>query len=396
MAKVQKHSKSSLGLIWSETKSRWALNFILVFIIVGILSPFLANRVPIICQQEGKISMPIFLSNLQHLSKYDLKTAEFDWYIGPLIPYKFDQIDRKNSNSISPFESQEVTSLYYRHWLGTDILGRDVLAGLIHGTWIALLVGLFSSLVAVFLGLLLGGLAGYYGDYGLKLNRLTITYLFLLSVFLIYYINYFSLSIGFWLFLILLCLPIYFIEGLKLAPKRWNVAIPMDLIIFRIIELYKTIPELIILLVLLGLLGQGSLIVIVLIIGFIRWVSTARFVRAEILVVKRSSYVLAAKASGSGGLQIFLKHILPNALRPVFVNLAFGFSVAILLESTLSFLGLGLGIDQVTWGSLLSEARRDFSAWWLALIPGGVIFIIIASFNILAERINQILNPKEL
>jgi peptide/nickel transport system permease protein len=162
----------------------------------------------------------------------------------------------------------------------------------------------------------------------------------------------------------------------------------------RFIEVFKTIPALILLLALIAIISKPSILTLILTLAFLLWPTVARFSRAEMLRIREEDYINSAKILGLSDIKIILTHALPNALGPIMVVIAFGISGAILLEATLSFLGLGLALDDVSWGSMLSEARQNFKAWWLALFPGIAIFFTVASFNIIGDRIQSILKSK--
>ena len=132
----------------------------------------------------------------------------------------------------------------------------------------------------------------------------------------------------------------------------------------------------------------------IIIISIIGWPKFARLVRAEILQIKNLEYIESAKSIGLSDFQIILKHALPNAITSVISITAFAISGAILLESTLSFLGLGIPLDQVSWGSMLADARVNFSSWWLALFPGLAIFFVLVSFYIIGNQLNEKMNAR--
>jgi peptide/nickel transport system permease protein len=131
------------------------------------------------------------------------------------------------------------------------------------------------------------------------------------------------------------------------------------------------------------------------IIGLIGWTSIARFIRAELLRIRNLSYIEAARAMGFSEFQILLKHAIPNALGPVLITLAFGIASAILLESTLSFLNIGVSDEDVSWGKLLSYARQREEAWWLAVFPGLAIFITVTIFNLIGEGLSDAFENRE-
>ncbi|CAG0899521.1 unnamed protein product, partial [Darwinula stevensoni] len=201
----------------------------------------------------------------------------------------------------------------------------------------ALWIGLMSMSIATFIGVLLGALAGYFGDNGLKISRIQII------------LNILILPLAyFWAF----------------------VKIPLDVLIMRMVEIFNAIPKLLLLLALIAVVEKPSTTYIIIIIGLLSWTSITKFVRAELLRIRALPYIEAARAIGMSEWRIIFAHALPNALPPVLITISFGIASAILAESSLSFLGLGLPIDTVTWGSMLEKAREYYPAWWLAFFPG--------------------------
>ena len=386
------------------TGDRWikyAIRLLSIILFTSLFHKFIANDLPIIAKSEDGISIPILSDYFQSMGgerKIQFnQEVNYQWAIFPLIPYRDKTMDKNNTGSISPFDQQNVSSLRYRHWLGTDQLGRDVLAGLIYGLATAMKVGFYSGLISLILGLFLGGVAGYFGDHTLKWNGVGIVFS-LLIIFLLWYVGRYyvfsnSLILGFFMMIVFaLILALILRWTQTLGFKKFNI--PMDLMIVRFMEVFKSIPVLIFLIAILGLMKSASIWNVIILIGIIRWPSIARYVRAEMLVVKNEDYIRSVKALGSDNWRIIWKHALPNIISPILVSVAFGFAIAILLESSLSFLGIGVPLDEVTLGSMLSEARKDFSAWWLALFPGLVIFILLACFNMLGQRIEEYYNPR--
>jgi len=310
-----------------------------------------------------------------------------------LIPYSASSIDKANRN-VSPLGSQDVSSLRYRHWLGTDPIGRDVLAGIISGTNVAVRVGFFTVLLSLIIGFIFGYLSGYLGDIGFKLSRLDLLLLTIIMLLSIFYIIYGQGLLRLAAILVLIA-TIIFASHRSDTNLSNGVHIPFDLIIMRILELFKSIPGLFFILVLLTIFKKPSIMSVVIVIVAVRWPSITRYLRAEILKIKEQDYVIADRALGLPEWRIFTHTVLPMAISPVLIISAFGFASAILLESTLSFLGIGVPPDVVTWGSLLNLARNNFSSWWLAFFPGLMIYGVIFLFNSIGDRMDARLRGRK-
>lgn len=163
--------------------------------------------------------------------------------------------------------------------------------------------------------------------------------------------------------------------------KKHNV--PIDMLLLKVIEIRKSFPGIFILLALVSLFAVPSIWNIVFIIALLGWTEFARFARAETLAVKEENYILSVKVLGFSDVRILVVHILPNILPTLIVMVCFSIGSAVLLESTLSFLGIGLPVEEVTWGKMMAEGR-NMNAWWLVVFPGLAIFILILSLNTLA------------
>lgn len=216
--------------------------------------------------------------------------------------------------------------------LGTDTLGRDVAAGLAHGARVSLIVGLVSTLVALLIGVPLGAVAGWFGGW-------------------------------------------------------------VDEIAMRFTEFFQTIPSFALAIVLVAIL-QPSLATITLAIAIVSWPPVARLVRAEVLSLKSREFVDAARLAGLSDARILLGQVLPNALSPIIVMASLMVATAILLESSLSFLGLG-DPNVMSWGYMIGAARTVIrSAWWLSFFPGVAILLTVLALNLIGEGLNDALNPR--
>ncbi len=173
-----------------------------------------------------------------------------------------------------------------------------------------------------------------------------------------------------------------------------RVSVPVDLILSRFIEVMVSIPVLFLIISISSIVSHPSIYIVMMIIGLTSWTGIARFIRAEMLRIRSLEYIEAARALGYSEGRVILRHAIPNALSPVLITIAFGIAAAILIESTLSFLGVGVSPETVTWGSLLAEARQSPSAWWLAILPGTAIFLTVTIFNLIGEALTDALDPK--
>jgi len=219
------------------------------------------------------------------------------------------------------------------HLFGTDQIGRDVLSRMLHGGRISLAVGFVSVGISAFIGITLGSLAGYNGGV-------------------------------------------------------------VDAVIMRIVDLMLVFPRLFLLLAVLAFL-KPSIWIIMVVIGLTSWMGTARLVRAEFLSLKEREFVVWSQSIGARGYRIIWRHILPNAMAPVLVAMTLGIPAAILLESSLSFLGLGVQPPHATWGNILTEGKDTIElAWWLSVYPGMAILFTVLSYNLLGEGIRDALDPR--
>jgi len=220
-----------------------------------------------------------------------------------------------------------------RHWLGTDQIGRDVLSRMLYGARVSLAVGFVSVGIATVIGIALGAAAGYHGGM-------------------------------------------------------------VDAGVMRLVDLMLVFPRFFLLLAVLAFL-KPSIWTIMAVIGLTGWMGVARLVRAEFLALKEREFVVWSQSIGASALRIIWRHILPNAMAPVLVAMTLGIPAAILTESGLSFLGLGVRPPYATWGNILNEGKEVIElAWWLSIYPGLAILITVLSYNLLGEGIRDALDPR--
>ena len=396
--------------------SKWSLRILIVLLFIALFSDFIANEKPLYCQIDGATSFPVFKDYLvktnltnwpPQLLNIDWRNADYDKVIFAPVPYSATTMDLNNTGYKSPFDQQKVKSKRFWHWLGTDKLGRDTLAGMISGTRTAMLVGVIAMSIATIIGLFFGTIAGYFGDEKFKLSRAKLLMniiAFLFAIFFAFIARQYIISEGNTLLELLKSLLIFILvfvlfnllaKLFEIIPFLKNeVKVPLDILVMRLIEVVNSIPGLLFLLALLAIIKHPSILYVMLFIGLLRWTGIARFVRAELLRIRNLKYIEATQAFGFDSFHIILKHAIPNAITPVLITLAFGIASAILVEAFLSFLGIGVGPEEVTWGSMLSHARTNFSAWWLAIFPGIAIFITVTIFNLIGEGLTNALSRK--
>ncbi len=318
-------------------------------------------------------------------------------FIPAFIPYSATQTDLDNV-TVSPFQQQNVASLYHRHWLGTDNLGRDVTSGIINGTRTALLVGFGGSLIALLLGTLIGVIAGYFGDHSLRFRLGALIgwlVVFSLSFFLFdawveqdrsFLIGSILLKFftGFALFVLVKTDKLF----RNVPILKTYITLPADLVLMRFTEIIQAIPIILWLMAAVAVSQKPfSVNGLMILLGITSWMNFARLARAETLRIRQQDFIEAANVLGLSPVKIILKHILPNILSPLLLSATFAVAGGILFEALVSFIGLGLPPEQVTWGSLLSAARNDSSAWWLAVFPGlAIFFTVYALYKIGHEK----------
>lgn len=398
---------------WSYVKRQFKKNkralfslYVVGFMaLIAIFADVLANEKPIVCKYEGKTYFPIFneylvdlkigkpYAELNNISWID---ADFDFAIRPPIPYSPNTQDILNFGFVSPFEKQDVKNLRWRHWLGTESIGRDVLSALIHGTRIAFMVGLVSMSIASVIGILLGSIAGFFGDNRLKASRATL-FMFIITGFFGFFYAFTFGKILLGIIIILVSFILAYFLGFILKPIPFfkkKIAIPVDILIQRLIEVLVSIPGLFLIIAIIAI-AKPSIFLVMVVIGLTSWTEIARFIRAELLKVRSLEFIEAAEALGYPKWRILLRHAIPNSVGPVLITIAFGIAAAILIESFLSFLGLGIPPETLTWGKLLSLAGGGKSELWVAIFPGFAIFLTVTLFNLIGEGLTDALDPRQ-
>jgi peptide/nickel transport system permease protein len=340
------------GEAWRQFRKRrlamlavWYVGFLTV---VAFCAPLIAGTKPIICKYKGSIYFPamgyywpswenpVFAKDkFRRVYPKNLKEKDPDsWAIWPLVyqdPYRRVRDDEWPGRPGNPTGDDGRPSQV--NWFGTTQQGLDVFAVMVHGTMIALLVGIVSEGIAASIGITFGALAGYFGGW-------------------------------------------------------------VDTLLGRVLEVVMCVPSLILILALIAIIDKATIWHIMIVIGVTGWTGIARLTRAEFLRLRETEFVAAARALGAGPVRIIFRYILPNALAPILVPISFGIASAILIESGLSFLGFGPPPPNPSWGTLLNAGRQNLQLWWLTWFPGLGVFFAVLAYNLIGEGLQEATDPR--
>lgn len=317
------------------------LALVLAMFAAAFFAPLLANKQPIATRYDGRLYFPALYDTLHNIpftekllpkpSPFRLATFQFkeeyrpergDWALWAPVPWGPREI------ATDPLQPPSED-----HPLGTDEVGRDLLARLIHGASVSMQVGFISMGIAAVIGLLLGALAGYAGG--------------------------------------------------------WT-----DVLISRFIEIVMCFPTFFLILAILAWFPPRIENVMI-VIGLTSWTAIARYTRGEYLKLRQQEYALAARALGAGPLRIVVRHLMPNSLAPVMVSVTFGIASAILVEAALSWLGFGVQPPQPSWGNILRSGYDHlFSAPHMILPPCVAIFVAVLAFNLVGDTLRDVIDPR--
>jgi peptide/nickel transport system permease protein len=320
------------GFVWQQFRRKKlnmvGLGAIVLLLLLAVFADFMAARLPIVLHFQGDTYWFPNVTDPPELRAWDCNSLrdaleEEDWAIFPLVPWgpNQDDLSMAGASARAPDGS---------HPLGTDSFGRDVFAGLVHGTRIALSVGFVAVGLYVLLGILIGASSGYFG-----------------------------------------------------GSIDWTFS--------RITEVMLSFPTFFFILTIQGLLPSTSILQLMVVT---RWTDVSRLVRGEVLRVVTNDYVMAARATGATSARIILRHVLPNAIGPVLVAASFGVAGAVLIEAALSFLGVGTNVATPSWGRLLNDARATNYPWWTTFYPGIALFVTLTAYNVVGEGLRDAIDPR--
>ena len=324
--------------------TRAGLSLFAIFALLAVLAPCLAGGEPLLVVSSWGIQMPALRDALAPLPRAGPRAPVEQpppgaWILGTLVPHDPLAVDL----------AARLTPPGRAHWLGTDEVGRDVLARLIHASRPSLLVAGLATALSLVLGIPIGAAAGYTGGRAdLLLSRLIEA----------------TLSIPALVLLLLM-------STLALPPPSGAAGPP-------------------------GTPGAArSVLVVGLAVGLVRWAVIGRYMRGEVLRLSRTDLALAARACGAAPLRILWRHLVPAGMAPVTVSAAFGAGTAVAAEASLSYLGIGVQPPAPTWGQMIASAASGPGAWWLLVFPGAMIALTVASFNMVGEGLRRSLKSAE-
>ncbi len=376
----QSFSSRILRLAFSGLGAKIGLAWVIILAFFASFAPLLANSMPLVASKNGELVFPILrfldISDFFAMSAFisvmilwrlslsfnkkiliflavvliasiagkvftsppklivyeqfreQVENKEFDWMVLPLIPYSPKDYlrDYGDTGLEAPLSETERT-----HSMGTDENGADVASRMIHASRVALTIGFIATGISMFIGIIIGGLMGYFSG-------------------------------------------------------------TVDMLGMRLVEVFEAIPLLILLLTFVAFFGRNIYMIMV-IIGVTGWSGYARYIRAEFLKLRKQDYVQAAVASGLPLRSILFRHMLPNGIAPLLVAASFGVASAILAEAMLSFLGLG-PVDAPSWGQMLNQSvKSSVFNWWMAVFPGGAIFLTVFAYNLMGEALRDAIDP---
>jgi peptide/nickel transport system permease protein len=394
--------------------AKWVLG---IMVVLALTRDLISNGIPLRCQIAGQTFYPglqvlwkspdaVFAHPVLDSIRIYKAWKTFSYDVAPVFaPIAFSAGEKDSAQlAKAPGCVQTFPNRQFRHWLGTDEQGRDVAAGMVAGARVAMLAGSVAMSLALLLGLLLGSVAGFYGDDRLRvragvwyLGGIGLVVAFLFAFVQRQYVLRFYTSGWQWLQSTIVFIGISLLFrwlGVLLSKIPYFsrvLLIPADMLIMRLAELFKALPLMVLLLALIAILKtEHTFWILIAMIGIFSWPDLAMFIRADMLRVRALDFIAAARGMGYREAFILWRHALPNAMRSVLILCAFGFGAVILLEASLSFLGLGgPSTAGASWGSFLARGDVGFRYWWISLPAACAICATILALNSIGEALSR-------
>lgn len=381
--------------------NHWSAKVIAFYLVISLLAPIISNDLPLLRVSRGEWSFPFLQSGKEY--NYSNNKVEEAFEVHALFRYSSGKSDPHNMSFRGPFDQQVAVDsngrqieipIEKRHWLGTNLLGSDLLADIIYGTRISVFISFFATLIASLIALFLGFLAGWLGPGLVRVSF--VKTMILLFIFI------------FWFHLLLnikdagekwigcgISVVIFIIVNWTLTKSNflfltnWRVRIPIDLFFIRLSELFSAIPRVILVLAFVQLFST-SLTSMICLLALSAWVDLARLVRSELHSIKQKTFIDAAVMSGVEGLRLLFFQMLPNIWPTVLVYMLYTFAGNVSIEAGLSFLGFGLPPTVKTLGGLIAEGKNNLDAWWMIVFPGLWLSILIYAMFSLSDRLRLV------
>jgi peptide/nickel transport system permease protein len=378
--------------------NHWSVKVIAFYLLISLLAPLISNDLPLLRIKDGEWSFPFLQAQQDYNFSNDKVKGDFELYA--LFRYSSGKSDPLNMSFRGPFDEQvsydskgDIVEIPMtnRHWLGTNLLGSDLLADIIYGTRITLFISFFATVVAGLVALLLGFMAGWIDQGLIKVSVVKTVLMF--AMFICWTHILFNIRgaeeklIGWGVSIAVFGMLFRLLSINKFSLLlNWKVLFPADGIFTRVFEFFSAMPRIILVLAFVHFFST-SITSMIFLLALSAWVDLARLVRSELQTIKSKPYIDAALMSGVDGVRLLFVQVLPNIWPSVLVYLLFIFAANISIEAGLSFLGYGLPATVKTLGGLIAEGKSNFKAWWMIVFPGLWLTILIYAMFSLSDRL---------
>lgn len=376
-------------------KIGWPAWVLFIFAWIFVLLPFLFNRNNIVEFRESGISFPVFTSVSSPWPVDDDPV----WAIPALIPFSPGSMDTAAQGFLPPFvqpdKVQKPTGLLERHWLGTDLYGRDILAMVFYAARSSLSLAVTAALLSWLTGLLLGTAAAYFTCFGWQV-RIRQVVVGVVSLFFLIIVSQMPLPpserlmLGSGILLLLLILSVLASNFISFSKRSLEIGKATTFLYDRVVEFFAIVPRTVFVLVILPLF-KPSACAFVLILVLSSWVDIARIVRTETIRVLSSPFVESARMSGIASGRMLWKHVLPNIWPATLVHLVLSIASNVMIESGIEFLGFGWAKSSPGLGDMIAVGKHHVEVWWIVLFPGLLVAILVYSLFSFSTRLQEML-----